>query len=285
MKKRSPQVYVVAIAFILFHLGCLTVFIVGVSPVAIAVFLASYVIRGMGITAGYHRLLAHRSFQTSRPMQFLFALAGSLAIQGGPLWWVSHHRSHHRYTETDQDIHSPKTKGFWQAHMGWMMTNAAFEEQGANTRDLYKFPEIKFLQRNYVWIIVAEMIGFYGLGVGLNSLFPQAGTSGAQIFVWGFVVATTMTWHFTFMVNSVCHTWGTRAYDIDDTSTNNKFVGLAAFGEGWHNNHHAYPLSAKHGLQKGQLDVTWLLLKGLEKLGLVSNLKLPKEFREASEAS
>ena len=277
--RTSPQVYVVAVAFVLFHVVSLSVFYVGVSIPALIVLVVSYFTRGFGITAGYHRLLAHRSFQTGRVVQFLLALAGCFAIQGGPLWWVAHHRSHHRYTETDEDIHSPRTKGLWQSHMGWMMHNEAFNEKGANTRDLHKFPELKFLQRYYVWVIAAELGGFYGLGVLLNILFPEAGTSGLQILVWGFFLCTMLLWHATFMVNSVCHTWGSRAYETEDTSTNNLFVGLCALGEGWHNNHHQYPLSSRHGLQWWQFDLTWISLNVMKFFHLVSDLKLPKEFR------
>ena len=190
------------------HLGCLGVFYTGVSTPAIIVLVSSYFVRGLGITGGYHRLLAHRSFKTSRVVQFLFALAGCQCLEGGPLWWVSHHRSHHRDTETAKDIHSPKTKGFWQSHMGWMMTNGAFEEKGANTRDLHRFPELKFLQRYYVWVVLVQIGGLYGLGTVLNAFYPEWGTSGAQLVVWGFFVGTVLLWHATFMVNSVCHTWG-----------------------------------------------------------------------------
>ncbi len=261
------------------HLGCLGVFYTGVSTPAIIVLVSSYFVRGLGITGGYHRLLAHRSFKTSRVVQFLFALAGCQCLEGGPLWWVSHHRSHHRDTETDKDIHSPKTKGFWQSHMGWMMTNGAFEEKGANTRDLHRFPELKFLQRYYVWVVLVQIGGLYGLGTVLNAFYPEWGTSGAQLVVWGFFVGTVLLWHATFMVNSVCHTWGSRDYDTDDASTNNFLVGLVAFGEGWHNNHHQFPLSARHGLLWWQIDMTWWLLRAMSALGLVSDLKLPKAFR------
>ncbi len=282
--KTSPQIYVVGVAFVLFHVAALGVFYTGVSTPALIVLAASYFVRGFGITAGYHRLLAHRSFQTSRFVQFLFAFAGCQAFQGGPLWWVAHHRSHHRFTETDEDIHSPRTKGLWQSHMGWMMHNEAFNEKGANSRDLHKFPEIKFLQRYYVWVILGEIPAFYGLGVLLNMLYPEAGTSGLQILVWGFFLCTVMLWHATFMVNSVCHMWGSRGYETEDTSTNNVFVAAVALGEGWHNNHHQYPLSSRHGLHWWQIDLTWYLLKTLKFFGLVSNLKLPKEFRHADDS-
>lgn len=264
-----------------FHLVCLGVLYTGVSPVALITAFAMYVIRGMGVTTGFHRLLAHRSFKTSRPVQFLFALAGSLAVQGGPLWWVAHHRAHHAETDTEEDIHSPVTRGMWAAHMGWMMSDEAFNEKGTNSRDLHKFPEIKALQRYYVWINLAQIGALYGLGSVLQATAPELGTSGLQMMVWGFFVSTVFTWHVTFMVNSVCHRYGNQAYNTGDASTNNVFIGILAFGEGWHNNHHQYPSSARHGLRWYQLDVTWYLIRVLSWLGLVNDLKLPKELRES----
>lgn len=273
------RVYGVATVMALLHVGCLGVFYTGVSTPAIVVLVIMYVGRGLGVTAGFHRLLAHRSFKASRTVQFLLALAGSLAVQGGPLWWVSHHRSHHSNTETDEDIHSPKTKGFWQSHMGWMMTDGAFKESGINTRDLHRYPELKFLQRNYIWVVLSQVAVLFALGTALDAIKPEWGTSGAQLVEWGFVVCTVLLWHGTFMVNSVCHTWGSRGYDTPDASTNNVFVGLVALGEGWHNNHHYYPFSARHGLRWWQLDITWLVLRAMSLVGLVSDLKLPKELK------
>jgi len=275
----NPAVYAVAAVMLGFHLGCLGVFYTGVSLPTLIVAGSLYVFRGLGVTAGYHRLLAHRSFQTSRFMQFMMAFAGCLAIQGGPLWWVAHHRAHHRHTDDEDDVHSPVTRGFWQSHMGWMMSQAAFQEKGANSRDLHKFPELKWLQRFYVPILRGQAVLLYALGAGLDAAFPAWGTSGAQMLVWGLFVSTVLTWHITFAVNSVCHTWGRRPFDTGDASTNNPFVGVLAYGEGWHNNHHMYPFSARHGLEWWQLDITWWVLKALEKVRLVRGLKLPKAYR------
>jgi stearoyl-CoA desaturase (delta-9 desaturase) len=277
LRKAPVAVASVVVIMVGFHLACLAAFFTGFSVVALVVAFSLYVMRAMGVTTGFHRLLAHRSFKTGRVMQFILALCGSLAIQGGPLWWVSHHRAHHRDTDTELDIHSPVTKGFWQSHMGWMMSHAAFNENGANSRDLHKFPELKFLQRYYVWNIVIQIVAMFALGSALNSMFPEWGTSGAQMLVWGFFISTVVTWHVTFMVNSVCHRWGGRPHNTGDASTNNVFVGVLAFGEGWHNNHHQFPFSARHGLRWWQLDLTWWLLKLLERLGLVWDLKLPKQ--------
>ena len=280
VRPARTQVMTVIIGMTVFHLACLAAFYTGISLTAVIVAFIAYVMRGMGVTTGFHRLLAHRSFKTNRVVQFMFALAGSLAVQGGPLWWVAHHREHHAETDTERDIHSPVIHGLWRSHMGWMMTDAAFNEKGTNSRDLHKFPEIKFLQRYYVWLIVAQIAGFYGLGAWLSGAFPDLGTSGAQLVVWGFFISTVFTWHVTFMVNSVCHRWGGQPYDTGDASTNNIFIGIFAFGEGWHNNHHFYPSSARHGLRWWQLDVTWYLIRVMQAVGLVSDAKIPKELRD-----
>jgi stearoyl-CoA desaturase (Delta-9 desaturase) len=281
----SASGYAVAAVMLAFHIGCLGVFFTGVSTATLMVAGVLYVARGLGITAGFHRLLAHRSYQASRPLQFLLALLGSLAIQGGPLWWVAHHRSHHGHTDQPDDVHSPVTRGFWQSHLGWMMSQAAFQEKGANSRDLHRYPEIKWLQRFYLPLIIGQGVGLYLLGAALNAWFPQSGTSGAQMLVWGLFVSTVLTWHITFAVNSVCHTWGRRPHETGDASTNNLLIGVLAYGEGWHNNHHMYPFSARHGLKWWQVDVTWWFLKALEKLGLVSGLKLPKTPVRAAQSA
>ncbi|HKL63052.1 MAG TPA: fatty acid desaturase, partial [Woeseiaceae bacterium] len=267
MTAAQKQARAVLLGMGIFHLGCLGAFWTGVSPAALTVALILYLVRGFGVTAGYHRLLAHRSFRAGRPVQFLLALAGSLATQGGPLWWVAHHRSHHRYTETDRDIHSPRTQGFWRSHMGWMLSAESFRENGANARDLYRVPELKFLQQHYVWIVLGQGAAIYALGTGLAALGVE--TSGPQMLVWAWFIATVALWHATFMVNSVCHLWGSRPFDADDASTNNWLVAVLALGEGWHNNHHKFAYSARHGLEWWQFDLTWVLLRGMEKLGLI----------------
>ena len=282
VRKAPGQVWSVIIGMTAFHVACLGVIWVGVSATALWVAFAMYVLRGMGVTAGFHRLLAHRSFKTNRVVQFILAFFGSLAVQGGPLWWVAHHREHHAETDTEADIHSPVTRGMWAAHMGWMMTEESFNEKVTNYRDLHKFPEIKMLQRYYVWLIVFQIAALYLLGSWLAASNPALGTSGAQLVVWGFFISTVFTWHVTFMVNSVCHRYGQQPYDTGDASTNNIFIGLLGFGEGWHNNHHYYPNSARHGLRWWQIDTTWYLLKVLSWVRLVSDLKVPKELREAS---
>ena len=285
MTRAKKQARAVAAGFIVFHAACLLAFYTGVSTAAIVVAIVMYLIRGLGVTAGFHRYFAHKAFRTSRAFQFVLALAGSLATQGGLLWWVSHHRDHHRYTESDRDMHSPRAHGLWHAHMGWMMTPACFSTSGANVKDLHKYPELKALQRHYVWVVFGQAAFLFALGAVLNMIWPQLGTSGLQMLVWGYFISTVVLWHSTFMVNSVCHRWGRSPYDARDDSTNNWLVVIMALGEGWHNNHHKFAGSARHGLKWWQFDLTWIVLRGLEKLGVVSDLKVPRPAQIAATAA
>lgn len=259
------------------HVACLGLIYTGISKVGALVGLLMYCIRGLGVTAGYHRLLAHRAFKAGRLVQFVLAFCGSLAAQGGPLWWVSHHRTHHRHTETAEDPHSPVAHGFWRAHMGWMFQPESYRQTATNIKDLMKFPEIRFLQRHYLLILVAQVGLLFALGVFLNARFPELGTSGLEFILLGFALSTVLLWHGTFMVNSVCHRWGKRPYGQRNESTNNLWVALLTFGEGWHNNHHRFASSARHGLRWWQVDPTYYLLRVLNVFGLVSDLKLPSQ--------
>lgn len=276
MSSAARQARTVQIGMVGGHIACLAAFETGVSTVALVTAIVAYVARAFGVTAGFHRLLAHGSFRAGRVMQFILALLGALATQGGPLWWVSHHRNHHRYSDTPKDLHSPRQRGLWYSHMGWMWDKACFEATGTNVKELHRFPEIKALQRYYPWLVVGQALAFYLFGVLLSRYFPDLGTSGPQMLVWGFVISTVALWHATFMVNSVCHVWGKQAYESGDTSTNNPLVAFLTLGEGWHNNHHKFAYSARHGLEWWQVDPTWLGLKVLAAVGLVSDLRVPR---------
>ena len=269
LRQRKALAVTVAAMFALFHVGALLPIWVGWSPVALAVAFALYVIRAFGVTAGYHRYFAHRAFKTSRPVQFLLGLAGSLAMQGGLFWWVSHHREHHAGTETEHDVHSPVVKSFWYAHMGWMMDEKSFGTPRFKLKDFAKYPELRFLQRQYAIVILLQAAAIYGLGAALAIWAPELGTNGPQMLAWGLFVSVVALWHSTFMVNSVAHVWGSRNFDTKDNSRNNALVAFLTLGEGWHNNHHAYPASPRHGLGWSQPDPTWIGLSVMRALGLV----------------
>lgn len=277
LRRRKALAATVAGVFVVFHLGALLPLWVGWSPVALGVALGLYLIRGFGITAGYHRLFAHRAYTANRVVQFLLALAGSLAVQGGLFWWVSHHRDHHAGTDTDKDVHSPVARSFWYAHMGWMVAPSSFEKPRFRLNDLAKFPELRFLQRHYLALLMLQAAALFGLGHGLALWAPELGTSGLQMLAWGLFVGTVALWHATFLVNSVGHRWGSRDHDTRDNSRNNVLVALVTLGEGWHNNHHKHPRSARAGERWFEFDPTWWALRTLGWLGLVGNFQLPAQ--------
>jgi stearoyl-CoA desaturase (delta-9 desaturase) len=213
------------------------------------------------ITAGYHRYFAHRAFRTSRWFQFVLAFGGATAAQKGPLWWAGNHRYHHRYVDTERDAHTP-IKGVWWSHLGWILSDAHDATPTDVIEDFSRYPELRFLDRH-------NWIAPWALGV---ATWWFAGWSGLLI---GFFASTVLLWHATFMVNSVAHLVGTRRYATDDTSRNNFGVAILTMGEGWHNNHHYYPASARQGFFWFEPDASYTILRGLSWLGLVRDLKLP----------
>ena len=268
--------------FILLHLACLAVFWVGVSWFAIGFMLAFYLIRMFSITAFFHRYLSHKTFQTSRPVQFLFVLLGTMSAQRGPLWWAAHHRYHHRYTDTLKDPHS-STHGFWYSHVGWFLNEYNFATRKEVIKDWLKYPELIWLDRFSLIVVLLTAGGIYVLGEWLAITWPQLGTSGLQLLVWGFVFSTVLLIHATLCINSLAHHYGSRDFDTDDHSRNNLFLSIITLGEGWHNNHHYYAGSTRQGFYWWQIDVTYYLLKIMSWLGIVWDLKpIPARIYEAS---
>jgi stearoyl-CoA desaturase (delta-9 desaturase) len=240
----------------------------GVHARDVVLLVVLYVIRMFFITAGYHRYFAHKSFRTGRGMQFALAFGGLTAAQQGPLWWAAHHRAHHRYTDTDRDPHTP-VRGFWWSHAGWILSGQYGGTNFDAIRDFAKYPELRFLDRH-------DWIGPWSLGV---ASFLIGGWSG--LFV-GFFGSTVLLWHATFSVNSFAHVFGRRRYDTNDTSRNSLGVALLTGGEGWHNNHHHYPLSARQGFYWWEIDTTYAVLRVLERIGLVHDLRQPTDAARAA---
>jgi stearoyl-CoA desaturase (delta-9 desaturase) len=268
--------------FLGMHLACLGVIWVGVSATALAVAAALYVLRMFAITAFYHRYFSHRAFKTSRPMQFLFALLGASAAQRGPLWWASQHRHHHLHADDEHDAHSPRHRGLLWAHVIWFLTRANFRTRKELVPDLMRYPELRFLDRfdALVPLLLAGVL--FGLGELLATHARALGTDGPQLVVWGFAVSTVVLYHATFTINSLAHRFGTRRYATRDDSRNNVWLALLTLGEGWHNNHHHYPGSARQGFYWWEIDLTYYGLRVLAALGLVWQLKLvPAPIREA----
>jgi stearoyl-CoA desaturase (delta-9 desaturase) len=270
------------VPFIGMHLACLGVIWVGFSWFALWVALALYAVRMFAITGFYHRYFAHRSFKTSRPAQFLFALLGAASVQRGPLWWAAHHRNHHRHSDTELDPHSPR-HGFWRSHMGWFLTREGFRTDERAVRDLARYPELRLLDRFDILVPVLLAAGLFLLGSHLAEAAPELGTDGPQLLVWGFFISTVALFHATVTINSLAHRFGSRRFDTRDDSRNNWLLALITFGEGWHNNHHYYPGSARQGFRWWEIDLTWYLLQLLALFRIVWDLKpVPAGLRRKS---
>ena len=262
------------------HLMCFGVIWVGWSSVAVGIAGFLYLLRIFAITGFYHRYFSHRTFKTSRWFQFLFGLIGTASIQRGPLWWAAHHRHHHAHSDDPEDVHSPVQHGFLWSHMGWFTAPVNFPTKIELIQDFAKFPELRFLDRFDLVIAVLIGTGMFILGASLPA---ELGTSGMQMLVW-FFISTVTLYHVTYMINSLAHVYGSRRYETADTSRNNPFLAILAFGEGWHNNHHHYPNTARQGFYWWEIDMSYYIIVALSWLGLVWDVKpLPAEIREPKE--
>ena len=259
--------------FILLHVACVGVWWVGVSTTALIVALGLYGLRMFAITGFYHRYFSHKAFRTSRPMQFIFAVIGAMSVQRGPLCWAAHHRHHHRHSDQPADLHSPVQHSFWHSHLVWFLRRDAFATQHAAVADLAQFPELRWLDRFDTLVPLILAAALYALGAWLESTHPSLGTSGAQLLIWGFFVSTVVLLHVTVSVNSLAHRVGSRRFDTRDNSRNNFWLALLTFGEGWHNNHHFFPGSARQGFRWWEVDITYYGLRLLALVGLIWDLK------------
>jgi stearoyl-CoA desaturase (Delta-9 desaturase) len=263
--------------FWLVHLVCIAAIWVGFSWTAFAVCMFLYFVRMFAITAGYHRYFSHRSYKTSRVFQFLLACLGASAAQKGPIWWASHHRHHHRHSDTPEDIHSPLINGIYYAHIGWVLSSQFLHPRLELVKDLLQFPELKLLEKYNTIVPVLLGIATYALGVALATYYPELGTNGWQMLIWGFFISTVLTYHGTFCINSFTHLIGNRRFKTTDGSRNNIILALITLGEGWHNNHHYYPGSEQQGFYWWEIDISHYILKILSLFGLVWDLRKPPE--------
>jgi stearoyl-CoA desaturase (delta-9 desaturase) len=238
------------------------VFYTGWSWRGAALAVVTYFVRMIVVTAGYHRYFAHRTFKTSRAFQFLLALAAQSSAQKGALWWASHHRYHHKHSDDALDPHSAKRRGFWHAHLGWILGRDWQDTKLELVGDLAKYPELRFLNRPSVQLLPALVLAIACLALG-----------GVHGLVWGFFVSTVLLWHGTFSINSLSHMFGRRRFDTTDESRNNLLLALITTGEGWHNNHHHYQSSARQGFRWWEIDVTYYVLRFLAAVGLVWDLR------------
>jgi stearoyl-CoA desaturase (delta-9 desaturase) len=250
------------IPFVLAHLACLAAIWTGVHTTDLIIAAGLYALRMFGVSAGYHRYFAHRSFKTSRAFAFFLGFLAQSSAQRGILWWAGNHRQHHRFSDTDNDVHSPVLRGFWHAHLGWFFTEKHRDTDLAAVPDLAEYPELVWLDRHtYLPAVLTGLV-----------VWLMAGWSGLVV---GFLWSTVVLWHATFSINSLAHVVGRRRYVTGDHSRNNLWLALLTFGEGWHNNHHHYQSAARQGFRWYEIDVSYYLLKALAAAGLVWDLRSP----------
>jgi stearoyl-CoA desaturase (delta-9 desaturase) len=255
-----------------------------------------YVLTGLGITVGFHRMLTHRSFQTSKTVERIFAVAGSLAVQGSVIQWVSDHRKHHAHTDQEGDPHSPHAgfagggvlgtlRGLFHAHVGWILTEEGGENRAKYAKDLVEDRWMKRISDNFHWLVLVSLALPALAGYAITGRLTGALTG----LLWGGFVRIFLLHHVTWSINSICHFFGTRRFDVDDHSTNVFWLALPSFGEAWHHNHHTFPRSANHGLKRWEkaMDPAGMVIATLEKLGLAWNVVriTPERQREKTLAS
>ena len=257
----------------------------GFSWTAFGALMVMYVATGCGIGVGYHRLFTHRSFETSAPVKLFWGILGSMAIEGPVISWVAVHRQHHQHSDRPGDPHSPHVDehgheqksfwgGLWSAHLGWLF-HEDVPDVDRYAPDLKRDPVVAFVDRTFLlWVFVGLAAPALVCGLIMGSWM------GALLgFIWGGLVRVFLVHHITWGINSVCHVWGTRPFLSRDESRNNPVLGLLAFGEGWHNAHHAFPTSARHGLRWWEVDINYIIIKTMQVLGLVRAVRVPSPER------
>ena len=286
---RSPIAAFVNVAVppvgLLFAMGIL--WGVAIHTVDVVLLVVLYALTGLGITVGLHRFFTHRSFEATRPLQAILAILAIMAVQGLITDWVTDHRCHHAHSDVEGDPHSPhvghraglrgRAAGLWHAHMGWIFRRGAFERRAQYAKDLCDDGMIRAIDRAYpLWVVLTLGIPFaIGFAVGGSA------ARGFEALVWAGLLRVLLVHHATWSVNSICHSFGTRRYRARDESRNNWLLALPTLGEAWHNNHHAFPSSAVLGIDRGQVDIGGLVVRGLERAGLVWDVRRPDERQRA----
>ena len=262
---KKPLFPLASLPFFAIHVGAVVgVVLLGFSWSGLALALSLYFTRMFFVTGVFHRYFSHRSYKTSRWFQCVLAFVGSMSVQKGALWWAARHRHHHKNSDTPNDIHSPRQQGFWHSHVGWILGDELNDEDIRNVKDLSKYPELLWLDRNYFVgpIMLVSTLGLLG---------------GVHAMVWGFLVSTTLLWHGTFTINSLAHVIGRRRFETTDDSRNHWLLAFITMGEGWHNNHHHYQSSERQGFYWWEIDMSHCVLTVLSWLGLVWDLRAPPQ--------
>lgn len=256
-----------AVVFWVVQLSAFLVFFVPFSWGLIALWAVSHFLRAIGLTLAFHRYFAHRSFQMNRVARFVWAFIGTAAMQKGPLWWAGHHVNHHRYADRDGDPHSPMVSGIYYAHIGWFLNDAKHDHLPASNpvvRDFSKAPEIAWLNTAFWAPPLLLALAMFLIG-------------GMPWLIWGFCLPTMTLAHATFAINTVNHMFGSRRFETIDESRNNALTAIFAVGEGWHNNHHRYQRSARNGFYWWEFDPTWYVIRLMQMVGLVWDVKTVPE--------
>jgi fatty-acid desaturase len=270
LKRRQPSNdeinWVTASFMLLFHLGAIAaLFFFSWKAFFITLFLW-WLSTSLGIGVCYHRLLTHRGYKAPRWLEYILTVCATLALEGGPIFWVATHRIHHRFSDHEGDPHSPRD-GKWWSHMGWILTGKSMHH---DTTTLAHYVPDLAKDKFYVWITKYHYVPIIALGVLLLAI------GGIPFVLWGIFARTVIGLHATWLVNSATHVWGSRRFQTRDDSTNNLVIALLTWGEGWHNNHHAHPTSARHGLKWYEIDLNWYAIWIFSKLRLISNIRLAK---------
>ena len=250
----------------------------------IGLLIGTYLVTGLGVTVGFHRLLTHRAFKTQKPLELGWAVLGSMSFQGSVLDWVADHRKHHAHTDMEGDPHSPHVghgsglRGLWHAHTGWLFETQGQADWKKYARELYEDPAMRRVNRAFPWLALASL----AIPTVLGGILHGDLAGAARGLVWGGLVRAFLLHHVTWSINSICHFFGRRRFDVQDHSTNVWWLALPSFGEAWHHNHHAFPRSAAHGLRWWEIDISGLIIRAMGKVGLAQNIVLIAPERQAA---
>jgi stearoyl-CoA desaturase (delta-9 desaturase) len=246
--------------FLAMHAAVLLVLTVPFKWSLLGWLVGSYYVRMFAVTGGYHRYFSHRSYKLNRFWQFMMAFLAQTSGQKGVLWWAAHHRDHHLHSDRKTDLHSPVHEGFWWSHLGWILSDEYDHYDPKRISDFSRYPELRFLNHYHLLPTVIYAAAIWLIG-------------GWEAFVWGYVFATVLLYHGTFLINSLTHIWGTRRFATPDESRNNFVLSIVTLGEGWHNNHHHYMSSVRQGIRWWEIDVTYYVIVALSWIGITRDLR------------
>ena len=277
--ERTVNLIAVVLPFVAFVAAIVLLWNSLVGWTDLVAFAVMYLIAGFGVTVGFHRLLTHRAFQTHKPIEYGFAIAGSMSVQGPVIDWVADHRKHHAHADHEGDPHSPHVqfgegwmgalKGLFHAHMGWLFTDHGQAERRKYAKDLVEDRGMRRINRRFHWWVLLGLLMAFAIGFVLTGFTLKGGLTG---LLWGGFVRIFLQHHVTWSINSVCHFFGTRRFEIEDQSTNVLLLAPFTFGEAWHHNHHAFPRSAMHGLKRWEIDPTAYVIRGMRRIKLAWNV-------------